>query len=151
MPAKKKSTRKSSEEESREVAQELGLVTGVAVGGRGPDVPSVKESTRRALSLLKEEDHLWTIDEYVSLVNDSRRKNNELKEQLLRVETNFNDHVAARELRIAELEAAAKTVSISILSSAIEEAHSIAPLVNTFVGQKLAIAWLQLTCITLCC
>jgi hypothetical protein len=113
MPAKKKGTRKSSDEESREVAaEELGLVTGVPVGGRGPDVPTVKETTRRALSLLKEEHHLWTIDEYVSLVNNSRTKNNELKEQLLRVETNFNDHVAARELKIAELEAGAKTVSL---------------------------------------
>jgi hypothetical protein len=131
MPAKKRSTRKSSEDESREVAQELGLVTGVAVGGRA-DVPTVKESTRRALSLLKEEDHLWTIDEYVSLVNDSRTKNNELKEQLLRVETNFNDHVAARELRIAELEAAAKTVSTSIPPIAVAELHTIAPLVKMF-------------------
>lgn len=110
-PRQKMKGKKSRNQSS--VARDLGLPEGVDTRTVGDDPGGhfAKESARRALSLLKAEDHLWTIDEYVALVNDARVKNNKMKEQLLNVERNFDDHVKARDQRIKELEASVRELT----------------------------------------
>lgn len=55
-----------------------------------------------------QEDHVWTIETCMETINLLRARNNELKAQLLEVDTNFDDHVQARQRKIVELAQAAE-------------------------------------------
>lgn len=56
---------------------------------------------------------MWTIETCMETINLLRARNNALKAQLLEVDTNFADHVQARQRKIAELtEAAENTAAI---------------------------------------
>ena len=55
-----------------------------------------------------QEDHVWTIETCMETINLLRARNNTLKAQLLEVDTNFADHVQARQRKIVELTEAAK-------------------------------------------
>lgn len=46
---------------------------------------------------------MWTIETCMETINLLRARNNELKAQLLEVDTNFADHVQARQRKIKEL------------------------------------------------
>lgn len=58
-----------------------------------------------------QEDHVWTIETCMETINLLRARNNALKEQLLDVDTNFTDHVQARQRKIQELTLAVESAS----------------------------------------
>lgn len=59
-----------------------------------------------------QEDHVWTIETCMETINLLRVRNNALKAQLLEVDTNFADHVEARQRKIKELTKAADTAAV---------------------------------------
>ncbi|CAM9716165.1 unnamed protein product, partial [Ectocarpus fasciculatus] len=77
----------------------------------GTGSPTSFDAARAALCLLKEEDHVWTIETCMETINLLRARNNALKEQLLDVDTNFTDHVQARQRKIQELTLAVESAS----------------------------------------
>lgn len=54
---------------------------------------------------------MWTIETCMETINLLRARNNDLKAQLLEVDTNFADHVQARQRKIVELTQAAESVA----------------------------------------
>lgn len=54
---------------------------------------------------------MWTIETCMETINLLRARNNALKAQLLEVDTNFADHVQARQRKIVELTQAAESAS----------------------------------------
>ncbi|CAM9196192.1 unnamed protein product, partial [Ectocarpus sp. 4 AP-2014] len=93
--------------------QQLGLVKGVPLSlpNDGTGSPTSFDAARAAMCLLKEEDHVWTIETCMETINLLRARNNALKEQLLDVDTNFTDHVQARQRKIQELTLAVDSAS----------------------------------------
>ncbi|CBJ49084.1 hypothetical protein Esi_0139_0019 [Ectocarpus siliculosus] len=77
----------------------------------GTGSPTSFDAARAAMCLLKEEDHVWTIETCMETINLLRARNNALKEQLLDVDTNFTDHVQARQRKIQELTLAVESAS----------------------------------------
>lgn len=55
---------------------------------------------------------MWTIETCMETINLLRARNNGLKAQLLEVDTNFADHVEARQRKIKELTAASETAAV---------------------------------------
>ncbi|CAN0427481.1 unnamed protein product, partial [Ectocarpus sp. 12 AP-2014] len=95
------------------IQQQLGLVKGVPLSppSDGTGSPTSFDAARAAMCLLKEEDHVWTIETCMETINLLRARNNALKEQLLDVDTNFTDHVQARQRKIQELTLAVDSAS----------------------------------------
>ncbi|CAM9332169.1 unnamed protein product [Chrysoparadoxa australica] len=54
--------------------------------------------------LLDDEDRMWALEEYAHAANVARARSNKLKSQLLQVNLNFDDHLAARQQKITDLE-----------------------------------------------
>eukprot|EP00903_Cladosiphon_okamuranus_P009016 g8624.t1 len=95
------------------IQRQLGLVKGVPLShsSNGTGSPTQFDPARAALCLLKEEDHVWTIETCMETINLLRARNNGLKAQLLEVDTDFADHVQARQRKIVELTEAAESAA----------------------------------------
>eukprot|EP00752_Nemacystus_decipiens_P011413 g10136.t1 len=87
------------------IQRQLGLAKGVPLSptSSGTGSPTQFDPARAAMCLLKEEDHVWTIETCMETINLLRARNNALKAQLLEADTNFVDHVQARQRQIVEL------------------------------------------------